>query len=80
MKFIIVKERESQKWFPVGLIGHFQIGGTKRNPKYAERRSVYPKPEDVSAFIESHKIIEAKNKEDAKCQVQNLNSRSERDK
>lgn len=67
--FLFIKERESQKWFLWGELPRerYKEG---RKIRYVLRNWIFPKPEAVSPFIETHKIIKAETKEEA---WQNLN-------
>ena len=67
--YLFIKERESQKWCLWGVLSreHYKDG---RKICYYLRKWIFPKPESVSPFIESHKIIQAESEEEA---WQNLN-------
>jgi len=67
--YLFVKERESQKWYLWGELSHIRFKDG-RKVRYILRNSIFPKPENVSPFIEAHKIIKAESKEEA---WQNLN-------
>ena len=77
MKWVVVKERESQAWF-VARPTEWQT--EEYYPKPWSRRSkkrrvqkgwIFPKPEYTSPFIEKHAIIEAATKEEAECLISN---------
>ena len=67
--YLFIKERESQKWYLWGELRResFKDG---RKTRYYLKTSIYPNPEAISPFIETHKIIKAESKEEA---WQNLN-------
>lgn len=67
--YLFLKERESQNWFFSHILprDRFKDG---RKVKYLVQTYIYPKPENVSPFIEAHKIIKAESEEEA---WQNLN-------
>ena len=76
-KWIVVKERETQRWIVVGLTEYYSDtyypnGFARRAKKRQQQRSwVIPKPEHVSPFIEAHKVIEANTLEDVQCLISN---------
>jgi len=67
--YLFIKERESQKWYLWGELSRDRYKDG-RKIRYLLRKWIYPKPEVVSPFIESHKIVQAETKEEA---WQNLN-------
>ncbi len=71
MKWLVIKERESQQWVLVGPTKTYEekVG---RKVTYHYKSWVIPVPEHISPFVECHKIIQAKNREDAQCQILNL--------
>lgn len=75
-KYLFIQDRETEKWLYVGLVPfetetHI-VGRSMRRKKFRVQRNwVSPKPENVSAFIKAHKIIEANTEEEAKCQTLN---------
>ena len=76
MKYLFVQDRETGDWIYVGIVPFATrteyIGRSMRSKKVRVQRSwVYPKPENISAFVKAHKIIEANNEEEAKCQILN---------
>lgn len=76
MKYLFIQDRESEMWFLCGLVPFETVteyvGRSMRAKKIRKQRSwVYPKPENVSAFVKAHKIIEANTEEEAKCQILN---------
>lgn len=62
--WLFIKERESQKWLLWGELPKERIK-EGRKVRYVQRRWIYPKPENVSPFIECHKIIDAESEEEA---------------
>jgi len=76
MKYLFIQDRETEKWLYVGLVPSEirteYVGRSMRTKKVRVQGSwVYPKPENISAFVKAHKIIEANNEEEAKCQILN---------
>ena len=76
MKYLFIQDRESERWFSCGLVSYETVteyvGRSMRARKVRKQRSwIYPKPENVSAFIKAHRIIEADTEEEAKCQILN---------
>ena len=76
MKFIAVKERESQRWFIAGTTQwsaekYYPPGRVRQKVRNVQKSWVYPKPEHVSPFIERHEIVEAANIEEAQCLISN---------
>jgi len=71
MKWIAVKERESQQWKIVGPTAYY-YEGKGRKKKIVHYSWVIPVPEHISPFIEAHKVIDANTKEEALCQILNL--------
>jgi len=80
--FIAARRRESQTWAIVGTcpwhpVSKLKSGNARfsRNPyrKVSEQRNLYEweRPEHKSCFWDAHKVIEAKDKEEALklCQV-----------
>ena len=64
MKYLFIQDRETEKWFYAGIVPFETeteyVGRSMRRKKVRVQRSwVYPKPENVSAFVKAHKIIEA---------------------
>ena len=75
-RYLFVQDRESEDWFSCGLVPFETrieyVGRSLRTKKVRVQRSwIYPKPENISAFVKAHKIIEANNEEEAKCQILN---------
>jgi len=62
--YLFIKERESRAWILHGIIPmeHYKEG---RKIRYYNKTSIYPKPEDISPFIEEHKIIESESEEES---------------
>lgn len=75
MKWVVVKERESQRWFVAHTtVWRMQEYFPKPWSKKTKKRQiqvdwVIPRPENISPFIECHKIIEANTKEEAQCLI-----------
>ena len=75
MRFLFIQDRESEKWFYSGALPfenhkeYVSIHSNRQKTVRIQRSWVYPKPENVSAFIKAHKIIEANTEEEAKCQI-----------
>ena len=77
MKYLFIQDRETEKWFYSGILPfeshkeYVSVHSNRRKAVRTQRTWVYPKPENVSAFIKAHKIIEANTEEEAKCQILN---------
>ena len=62
MKFVVVKERETQRWHVVGPTEwrteeYYPYTWSKRTEKRGVQKTyIYPSPETVSPFIEAHKV------------------------
>ena len=75
MKYLFIQDRETEKWFSCGLApfetrAEFISVRSNRTKKVRYQPNwIYPKPENKSAFIKAHKIIEANTEEEAKCQI-----------
>jgi len=74
MKYLFIQDRETEEWVSCGLVPSElvteYVGRSMRTKKVRRQRSwVFPKPENVSAFVKAHKIIEANTEEEAKCQI-----------
>lgn len=69
--WLVVKERESQLWQTVGQtkwqssLEYPRPFASRRKRVSRQERWVIPHPEDVSPFIDAHKIIEAKTAQEA---------------
>ncbi len=73
--YVFIQDRESLEWSFFKLTDfwiHEEYSGRKKIKKRIYYNSIHPKPENVSAFIKQHKIIEANSEEEA---WQILNSR-----
>jgi len=77
MKYLFVQDRESGFWFLTGLVPFstrtefISVCSNRTRKVRYQPNYVYPKPENVSAFVKAHKIIEANTEEEAKCQILN---------
>jgi len=62
--YLFIRERESHDWYLWGKLprDHYKDG---RKHKLLLRKWIFPKPENISPFIESHQIIQSENKEEA---------------
>jgi hypothetical protein len=74
VKWLIVKERESQQWYVLGPTKwetelYYPPGKSRMKKRAVQRSWVYPKPEHVSPFIEAHKVIDAHTEEEARCMI-----------
>jgi len=70
MKYLFIQDRETEKWFSCGYVPFETVteyvGCSLRAKKVRRQRNwIYPKPENVSAFVKAHKIIEAETEEQA---------------
>ena len=68
MKYLFIQDRETEKWVCVGIVPFETrteyVGRSMRSKKVRVQKSwVYPKPENISAFVKAHKIIEAETEE-----------------
>uniref|UniRef100_A0A6M3IY45 Uncharacterized protein n=1 Tax=viral metagenome TaxID=1070528 RepID=A0A6M3IY45_9ZZZZ len=69
MKYLFIQDRETEKWSSCGLV-HFDtrtefisIRSNRTKKVRYQPNWIYPKPENVSAFVKAHKIIEAETEE-----------------
>lgn len=69
--YLFIRERESQNWILHSRLPNKSFKIEKKKTSYAPNY-IFPKPEHVSPFIETHKIIKANTEEEA---WQNLNSK-----
>jgi len=72
VKFIAIKERESQRWTIAGMTEwgeETDYSGRRAKKRRVQKSWVIPKPENVSPFIEQHKIVEANTIEEARCLI-----------
>ena len=76
MKYLFIQDRETERWINCGLVPfatrtEFISVRSNRTKKIRYQPNwIYPKPENVSAFVKTHKIIEAETEELA-CQKLN---------
>lgn len=77
-RFCAVKYRDTGEWKLIGPLKWYMTkedisGPRAKRARYKSTKrqvySVYPKPEHVSPFVETHRVFEAANKEDAQWQV-----------
>lgn len=62
--YLFIKERESQKWYLCGELPRERYKDGRKIHYYL-KKWIFPEPENVSPFIETHKIIQAESKEEA---------------
>ena len=75
MKWIVIKERESQRWTVAGQTEwrteeyYPQVWSRRMKKRRVQKGYVYPRPEHVSPFIEAHSVIDASTIEEATCLI-----------
>lgn len=75
LKWIVCKERESQRWFVAGQTDwyeetYYPNGFSGRAKKRRVQKGyVIPKPEHISPFIEASAVVEANTESEAQCLI-----------
>ncbi len=73
MKYLFIQDRESERWYCCGLVpfqtDYEYTNSGRKKKKLVQKDYVYPRPEDVSAFVKAHKIIEAEKEGEAWAQL-----------
>lgn len=77
-KYLVIKERESGKWvfdreLPYRKTTQYNPRTGRNKKVYVQDTHIYPKPENISCFIEAHRIIEVANQADVGDVVKNMN-------